>query len=162
VLFRSACKQYPECTFTSEFDRTDDGKIEIREEERVGRDCAKCDDGELIFKTGRFGRFIGCTNYPTCKHTEPVKTGVGCPKCDPGQIIEKQSRRGKLFFACDQYPKCEYAQWDQPVPIACPSCGHGHVDRKVKGRDERRVLMICPECKTEMSESEFTQATATP
>ena len=157
-----ACKQYPECTFTSEFDRTDDGKIEIREEERVGRDCAKCDDGELIFKTGRFGRFIGCTNYPTCKHTEPVKTGVGCPKCDPGQIIEKQSRRGKLFFACDQYPKCDYAQWDQPVPIACPGCGHGHVDRKVRGRDDRRVLMICPECKTEMSESEFTQATATP
>ena len=158
-----ACKQYPECTFTSEYDRQDDGSVKIREEERVGSDCSACDDGELIYKAGRFGRFVGCTNYPTCKHTEPVKTGVGCAQCDSGAIIEKQSRRGKIFYACDQYPKCDYAQWDQPIPVACPSCGHPHVDRKVRGRDERRVLLICPSCKAEMTEAELgLGAAATP
>jgi DNA topoisomerase-1 len=158
-----ACKQYPECTFTSEFDRQDDGSVKVREEERVGRDCSECDDGELIYKTGRFGRFVGCTNYPTCKNTEPVKTGVSCPKCDPGSIIEKQSRRGKIFYACDQYPKCDHAQWDQPIPVACTTCEHKHIDRKVKGRDGGRVVLICPSCKAEMTEAELgLGAAATP
>ena len=89
-----------------------------------------------------------------------MKTGVTCPQCDPGAIIEKQSRRGKVFYACDQYPKCDYAQWDQPVPVACPTCGHSHIDRKVRGRDERRVTMICPSCKAEMSEAEIQQPEA--
>ena len=66
--------------------------------------------------------------------------------------VEQSS--GKIFFACDQYPKCDYAQWDQPIPVACPTCGNKHIDRKVRGRDERRVVLICPSCKSEMTEAE--------
>lgn len=78
----------------------------------------------LVRKTGRFGPFIGCSNYPDCKYIkkEEKSTGVKCPKCDKGEIVVKRSRAGKTFYACNQYPDCKNAYWAKPTGEKCPEC----------------------------------------
>lgn len=148
-----ACSSYPECNFTSEFDRDREGAIEIRAAERVGETCSACGEGDLIFKSGRFGRFVGCSNYPECKHTQPISTGVKCPACDQGDVIEKVSRRGKVFYSCSTYPKCDHAQWDRPIPTPCPSCKSPFINQRTgKGR-RRQTGFVCPACQHEMQEA---------
>jgi len=127
-----ACSAYPECRNTKEF-REEGGRIEIVEGEVTDTPCPACGK-PMAIKTGKFGRFLACSGYPECKTTRPVPTGVGCPRegCG-GVLIEKQSRRGKVFFSCSNYPKCEYASWDRPVPEPCPSCGHPFLVAKGSG-----------------------------
>ena len=88
-------------------------------EEYVGRECPKCDDGQLLVKYGRWGKFIGCSNYPDCKHTEPhlERTGVACPTCgqsDHGELVVRKTRRGRTFYGCSRYPECDYSTWKLP------------------------------------------------
>lgn len=88
----------------------------IQQEEYVGRECPDCADGQLIIKYGRWGKFIGCTNYPDCTYTEQYLdyTGISCPVCGEehgGEVVERRSRRGRLFFGCSRYPECEYSAW---------------------------------------------------
>jgi DNA topoisomerase-1 len=91
----------------------------------------------MVIRTGRFGRFIACQDYPTCKTTASVRTGVACPKegCS-GHLVEKRGRkRGRIFYACDQYPGCDYALWNKPVDRPCPACGHPLlVEKETKAR----------------------------
>lgn len=145
-----ACSNYPDCKFTSEFEANTDGTLKIVDEPRTGEKCGTCGEGELIFKSGRFGRFIGCSKYPECKHTQPIPTGVHCPKCEPGMLIEKSSRRGKVFYSCSTYPKCDYAQWDRPVPTPCPACDNPFINEKSSRRGEAEGL-VCPKCKHEVT-----------
>ena len=79
----------------------------------------------MIIKTGRFGRFIACSNYPACKTTKPIGLGLPCPK-DGGELVERRTKRGKIFYGCANYPTCDFAVWNRPVPIDCPHC-HGKV-----------------------------------
>lgn len=98
-------------------------KIELRKEpEFVGRDCP-LSGHPLVFREGRFGRFIGCSNYPGCRYTEQIliKVGVICPNCG-GDLIEKRSKRGRLFFGCSNYPNCEWTNWKRPITQPCPVC----------------------------------------
>ncbi len=127
-----ACSAYPDCRNTKEF-REEGGKIEIVEGEVSDTPCPTCGK-PMVVKNGKFGRFLACTGYPECKTTRPVPTGVACPKegCG-GVLIEKQSRRGKVFFSCSNYPKCDYATWDRPVPEPCPECGHPFLVMKGSG-----------------------------
>ncbi|MEK7550761.1 MAG: type I DNA topoisomerase [Patescibacteria group bacterium] len=87
-------------------------KIEV---EKIGKKCPDCKDGELVIRTGRFGKFISCSTFPECKHTEKYleKIGVKCPDCKVGEVIVKKSKRGK-FFGCSRYPDCKYASWKSP------------------------------------------------
>ncbi|MEK7500223.1 MAG: type I DNA topoisomerase, partial [Patescibacteria group bacterium] len=66
----------------------------------------------------------GCSGYPDCKHITPIvkETGVDCIACGKGKIIEKKSRRGKMFYACNQYPECKNAYWSKPTGEKCPQC----------------------------------------
>ncbi len=87
--------------------------------EKVGRTCPTCGTGDLIVKYGRFGKFIGCSNYPECKHTEQIleKTGHSCPKCgavDGGELIQRKTRNGKTFYGCSRYPACDFTAWRLP------------------------------------------------
>ncbi len=77
----------------------------------------------LVIREGRFGRFIGCSNYPECKYTRPLTTdtGVRCPK-DGGAIVQKRSRKGKIFYGCDNWPKCDFVSWNEPIDARCPRC----------------------------------------
>jgi DNA topoisomerase I len=74
-----------------------------------------------VIKTGRFGEFIACSAYPTCKTTKPIPIGVKCPQ-DGGDLAQKRSKKGRTFFACTNYPTCKFAIWDRPVPRSCPKC----------------------------------------
>jgi len=95
----------------------------ITEPEKVGRNCPKCGN-ELIVKWGRFGKFISCSNYPECKHTEPFleKIGITCPK-DGGDIVQRKTRKGRIFYGCENYPNCDFTSWRKPVKASCPACG---------------------------------------
>ncbi len=140
-----ACSGYPDCRYTSNFTRTEDGRIEAVEREKpqyekVGQ-CPKCGRDLVIKRSHTGSRFIACTGYPECDHAAPFSTGVLCPQCGKGSLVEKSSRRGKIFYSCDQYPQCDFAIWDRPVPGACPRCGSPYLVEKKK-RDG--VKLLCP------------------
>jgi DNA topoisomerase-1 len=86
--------------------------------EKLGRKCPTCKEGELVIRVGRFGKFISCSRFPDCKHTEKFveKVGMKCPECAKGDVIIKKTRRGKKFFGCSRYPKCKWASWRNPKP----------------------------------------------
>jgi DNA topoisomerase-1 len=99
-------------------------RVDMRSEpEPVGRDCPVCGN-PLVFREGRFGRFIGCSNFPKCRHTEQiiVKVGVICPK-DGGELVERRTRKGRIFYGCENYPECDWTSWKRPLPEPCPVCG---------------------------------------
>jgi DNA topoisomerase-1 len=97
-------------------------KFEQRDEptDEICPNCGK----PMVIKTGRFGRFISCTGYPECKTTRPIlkDSGAICPK-DGGMIAERKSRKGRTFFGCANYPKCDFVSWDRVIPERCPTCG---------------------------------------
>lgn len=86
--------------------------------EKLGRKCPTCKEGELVIRVGRFGKFISCSRFPDCKHTEKFveKVGIKCPECDKGDVIFKKTRTGRRFFGCSRYPKCKWASWRNPKP----------------------------------------------
>jgi len=85
------------------------------ETEKIGRKCPDCEEGELVIRVGRFGKFISCDKFPDCKHIEKFveKTGFKCEECKDGELIVKRSKRGK-FYGCSNYPNCKYATWKLP------------------------------------------------
>ena len=92
--------------------------------EKTDRICPECGK-PIIIRMGRYGKFYGCSGFPECRFTEPikkdVKTGIICSECGKGEIIEKRGRRG-IFYACDQYPDCRFAISDKPIDEKCPEC----------------------------------------
>ena len=93
--------------------KADRVKIEV---EKLGRKCPDCEEGELVVRIGRFGKFISCSRFPDCKHTEKYleKVGVKCPECKTGDVIVKKTGKGRNFFGCSRYPECKYASWRNP------------------------------------------------
>ncbi len=116
-----ACTGYPDCKNTKPL--ANDGETPAPAE-TTNEICEKCGKPMQI-KHGRFGKFLGCTGYPDCKHLKSIeiKTNLKCPKCKEGDIIQKKSKRGKLFFACNKYPACEFALWEKPTGEMCPDSG---------------------------------------
>lgn len=117
------CSQYPECDYTRDLNDSSGARAEPEVVEN--RACPEC-GAALHIKQGRYGKFIGCSRYPDCKFLEPIAkpqdTQVTCPQCHQGTLLKKQSRRGKVFFSCSTYPKCDYALWNEPVNLPCPQC----------------------------------------
>lgn len=99
-------------------------KVEIQKE-YTGEDCPKC-SSPLLFKLGKFGKFIACSNFPECNFTETIqkKIGVTCPKCKEKEILEKKSKKGKLFYGCENFPTCDFVSWDKPINRNCPKCNN--------------------------------------
>ncbi|MEO8612566.1 MAG: type I DNA topoisomerase [Chloroflexota bacterium] len=100
----------------------------VTQEETVGRDCP-VSGHPLIIRYGRFGKFIGCANYPECRYTEPwlERTGISCAVCgktDHGEIIIRKSKKGRVFYGCSRYPECDFTSWRRPLPQPCPNCGN--------------------------------------
>ena len=107
-------------------------KMEKASPKETGETCPNCGSA-LVVRKGKFGEFVACSNYPECKYIkkeEKVKTVIcKCPKCD-GDIVEKKTRRGKIFYGCGKYPKCDIALWDKPTGDTCPECGSLLVEKK--------------------------------
>jgi DNA topoisomerase-1 len=91
--------------------------------EPIGRDCPDCGK-ELVIRWGRYGKFIACSGFPDCRHTEPwlEKIGVKCPK-DGGEIAIRKTRKGRIFYGCVNYPACDFTSWKLPLARPCPACG---------------------------------------
>jgi DNA topoisomerase-1 len=107
-------------------------RIEIKDEP-TDEICPNC-RRPMVIKTGRFGRFISCTGYPECKTTKPIvkDTGAKCPK-DGGMVVERRSKKGRTFYGCANYPKCDFVSWDRVVPDPCPVCGSYVVAKTRRG-----------------------------
>ena len=116
-------------------------KMEKDAPEETGDTCPECGK-PLVYRYGKFGKFIACSGYPECKYIpkkEKETTVIcKCPKCE-GDIIVKRTKRGKEFYGCNNYPKCKYALWDKPTGEVCPKCGELLVEKKGE--------VICPNCK---------------
>ena len=117
-----ACTGYPKCRNThpvkTEEDGTEngDGAAAAETTEEV---CDKCGSA-MVIKTGRFGKFMACTDYPGCKATRPLPTGAACPQCG-GDLVEKRGR-GRAFYGCARYPECDFTINRRPLPDPCPEC----------------------------------------
>ena len=119
------------------------GKVKIADEESDVI-CEKC-GRKMVYKMGRFGKFLACPGFPECRNAKPIvkETGVDCPKCS-GKILEKKSKTGKIYYGCENNPKCDFMSWDAPVKgEKCPECGGILVKKKGK---KASVCCINPEC----------------
>jgi len=107
-------------------------KMEKKEAEKTGEDCPECGH-PLVIRKGKFGSFIACSNFPNCRYIKNDESKIvevcDCPNCE-GKIVEKKSKRGKVFYGCNNYPKCNTAYWDKPVGEKCPECGEMLIEKK--------------------------------
>ena len=101
------------------------GEMEKKSPEATGESCPLC-GSPLVLRKGKYGTFTACSNYPECKYIKKeqkeVKEIVKCPKCG-GMIVERKSKKGKVFYGCNNFPKCKTATWDIPTGELCPKCG---------------------------------------
>ena len=143
-----SCSNYPECKNAKPLAKKDDDdkkaeppKIDEELKRKLkGKKCDKC-GAPMEVKMGRYGPFLGCSNYPECKNIQPIIkfTGVKCPKCKDGQLVERRARRtGKVFYGCNKFPKCKFATWDKPTGEKCPKCGGLMVEKKGE--------IVCMDC----------------
>lgn len=99
-------------------------KLDVKAEpELVGRACPLC-GRPLVYRESRFGRFIGCSDFPRCRYTEQILTKIGviCPQ-DGGDLVEKRTRTGRTFYGCANYPACDWTSWKRPLAQPCQKCG---------------------------------------
>ncbi|MGG0737986.1 type I DNA topoisomerase [Niallia taxi] len=116
--------------------------VEIKDEP-AGEDCEECGN-PMVFKMGRYGKFMACSNFPDCRNTKAIvkEIGVKCPKCAEGNIIERKSKKRRIFYGCDRFPECDFISWDKPLQRPCPKCDNMLVEKKLK----KGVQVQCVEC----------------
>lgn len=121
-------------------------EMEKKEAEKTGENCPECGN-ELVIRKGKYGSFVACSNYPTCKYIKKEEKAqesiIDCPKCGKA-IIEKRTRKGKIFYGCTGYPNCDFASWYKPTQEKCPDCGGILIEKK----DE----LECIDCKKKIEE----------
>lgn len=117
-------------------------EVEIKDEP-AGIDCEKCGH-EMVYKMGRFGKFMACSNFPDCRNTKPIlkKVGVKCPTCKEGNVVERRSKKRRIFYGCDKYPECDFVSWDKPIAKPCPECSSLLVEKKTK----KETTISCTKC----------------
>ena len=118
-------------------------EVEIKDEES-DEACELCGK-VMVYKLGRFGKFLACSGFPDCRNTKPIvkEIGVKCPQCETGQIIERKSKKSRIFYGCNQYPECEFVSWDKPIARPCPKCSNMLVEKK---RKKQGVSVVCTGC----------------
>ena len=118
-------------------------EMEKKAPEATGEICPEC-GGNLVIRKGKYGEFVACNNYPTCKYIKKeqkeVKEICKCPKCGKGMIVERITKKGKIFYGCNNYPKCNYALWYKPTGDICPKCGELIVDK-----NGNKICLNCDE-----------------
>ena len=94
--------------------------------------CDKC-GAKMVIRTGKFGEFLACSNYPTCKNIQSITKEVSkCPKCGK-PVLERKSKKGKIFYGCSGYPDCDFVSWEMPTEYKCPKCGQYLTNKKIYG-----------------------------
>lgn len=118
-------------------------EVELKDEES-DETCELC-GRVMVYKLGRFGKFLACSGFPECRNTKPIvkETGVKCPQCETGQIIERKSKKSRIFYGCNRYPECDFVSWDKPIARPCPKCASLMVEKK---RKKQGVSVVCTKC----------------
>ena len=118
-------------------------EVELKDEES-DETCELC-GRVMVYKLGRFGKFLACSGFPDCRNTKPIvkETGVKCPQCETGHIIERKSKKSRIFYGCNQYPECDFVSWDKPIARPCPKCSSLMVEKK---RKKQGVSVVCTKC----------------
>ncbi len=142
-----ACSNFPNCRNIKNFKRDGKGEIKIIEAEKINEKCPKC-GADLVQKNGRFGKFIACSNYPSCKFSKPFTLGIKCPECGSGEIVEKKSKKGKVFYSCTNYPECKYITNRKPVDLKCPKCDYYFLEERYSKKIGK--YKKCPKCGEEL------------
>jgi DNA topoisomerase-1 len=135
------CLGFPECSFTSNFKRNEQGEIELIQAEKpqlLEETCPQCGK-QLRAVRGKFGTFTACSGYPECKFIKQTKASFACPMCK-GDVVQKVWRGGS-FWGCGNYPKCKFAVFDQVEETPCPSCKWPFITKKVY--KDGKVLLGC-------------------
>ena len=136
--------------FYDDFDKTlQKAKTEMEgvkitlKEDQTDLICEKC-GRPMVVKFGRYGKFIACSGYPECKNIKKIvhETGAECPKCG-GKVVLKKTKRGRVFYGCSEYPKCDFVSWDEPTMEKCPRCGKTLLKKKGK---HPKFYCITPDC----------------
>ncbi len=152
------CENWPKCKFAGQIEKID-GVIHLKKtdendasqnvNEELDEKCPKCGK-PMVIKNGRYGLFKACSGYPECKHIENIEAPVSpCPidGCD-GKVTLKRTKRGKPFYGCSNYPKCEFVSWYKPIENEiCPHCGKSYIIEKKTGK-------FCEVCKQKIEETE--------
>ena len=133
-----ACPNFPTCKNTKALDK--DGKPVENEEKKIALAGFKCEvcGSDMVIRSGRYGSFYACSNYPSCKFTKQkiVEVGVPCPRCG-SKIVARHGKGKMLFYSCEKYPECDFSSWDMPLNEKCPDCGGDLFYRK------SRKTVIC-------------------
>ncbi|EST52573.1 DNA topoisomerase I [Brevibacillus panacihumi W25] len=118
-------------------------EVEIKDEES-DENCELC-GSVMVYKLGRFGKFLACSGFPDCRNTKAIvkEIGVKCPNCETGSIIERKSKKSRIFYGCNRYPECDFVSWDKPIARPCPKCSHMLVEKK---RKKQGVSIVCTNC----------------
>jgi len=113
------------------------GKIEIQDE--VSDVICELCGRNMVYKQGRFGKFLACPGFPQCRNTKAIveSTGIGCPQCS-GELIARKTKKGRKFYGCNKYPECSFVTWDEPIAEKCPKCGSLMVKKYTKKGNEHK------------------------
>ncbi|MBP1904199.1 DNA topoisomerase-1 [Paenibacillus turicensis] len=117
---------------------------EIEIEDEVSDElCEKC-GRHMVYKIGRFGKFLACSGFPECRNTKPIikEIGVTCPKCKEGHVVERRSKKGRVFYGCNRYPECDFVSWDKPSMKPCPECQSMMIEK----RSKQGIKLNCTAC----------------
>ncbi len=117
-------------------------EVELQDEV-ADENCEKC-GRHMVYKMGRFGKFLACSGFPDCRNAKPIVKDIGviCPKCSKGRVVERRSKRGRIFYGCDSYPDCDFVSWDAPIAKPCPECS----SMLVKKRTKNGTTIQCTSC----------------
>jgi DNA topoisomerase I len=136
-----ACASYPDCKVTKRLVPGEGGKLQVEALKPIDEKCPDCGK-DLMWRRGRFGPFIACSDYPTCKYIkkkEAKEIGLLCPECGQGQVVERKGRWGRSFYGCRRYPECRFTAYHRPLAEACPDCGRAYLLEK-ETKKEGKVI----------------------
>jgi DNA topoisomerase I len=136
-----ACSNYPDCKVTKRLVRGAEGKLQVEQLQPIDEACPDCGK-PLMWRRGRFGPFIACSDYPNCKYIkkkEAKEIGLACPECGQGQVVERKGRWGRSFFGCKRYPECKFTAYHRPIGEPCPDCGRPYLLEK-ETKKEGKVI----------------------
>ena len=136
------CTNYPTCKNIKSLRDFTTKEEKSEPTEQLDEKCPKC-GSPLVYRNSRYGKFIGCSNYPECDYTRPITLGIKCPKCKEGEITPRFSKKRRIFYSCSRYPDCDYVSWNKPIDRMCPKCNKDLLVIVKSGKKEKIKCNSC-------------------